>query len=125
MRRTLILFVLLSLMQILTTGLASRGWNSGAFKRRLMRNHLEEEEERGFGSILPIRFCDVSHVETILNIFTRRSLRSQTQGDDGNNFFSFFLPDELKRSDWRFLFTSVHFFYYSSFVRFILIILNN
>ena len=99
-------------------------------EQRGFQEKIDEESSGGGGGKrlrkhLTFKVCDVSHVETILNIFTRRSLRSQTQGDDGNNFFSFFLPDELKRSDWRFLFTSVHFFYYSSFVRFILIILNN
>ena len=84
-------------------------------EQRGFQEKIDEESSGGGGGKrlrkhLTFKVFDVSHVETILNIFTRRSLRSQTQGDDGNNFFSFFLPDELKRSDWRFLFTSVHFF---------------
>ena len=81
----------------------SHDWSGapGMEQRGFQKKIDEESGAKRLQEHLAFKVLVLSDPNSILNRFIMRTLRSQTPGNDGNGFLSFFLPDEFKRSDWR------------------------
>ena len=82
-------------IQTISFGLTAtaRDWNNLGFKRRLMRS----PEEPHYRFLMPSRY---QLIWINSKYFDWKVFRT-SEGLNGNNFLSLFLPDEYKRSDFR------------------------